>query len=73
MLKARKEILTSIKEYTDSHNYAPSIRDLIGMTSLNSPSVILHHLGVLESAGYLTRTPRIARSIQLTQKGIDYA
>lgn len=65
LTRRQRDILQSIRAYMDEHDHAPSIRDIQEACVISSPSVVSHHLGVVEARGYLRRTPGIPRSIVL--------
>jgi len=61
--------LEFIKSYWEDNGYAPSydnIKDGLGAKSKSSISALLERL---EQRGYITRTPRNARSIRVTKIG----
>lgn len=55
-----------IRSYSVEHGYAPSVRD-IGDQMEMSPSLVWHHLRVLEREGLIERSPRVARSMRLVE------
>ena len=56
-------VLDCIKQYQLEHGYAPSIRDLIAATDIDSPNGIICHLKALVKKGWIKTTPHVARSI----------
>ena len=59
------EILNYVTAFIATYGYSPSIREIVGATSIPSTSVVNYYLQKLERRGYITREPRIARSIVL--------
>ena len=65
----QQQILEFILRFSETHPYAPSIRDIQAGSQLSSRSVASYHLHHLERAGLLPRETHIARSIRLTETG----
>lgn len=66
----RMRVLGYIRAYIRRNGYPPSMREIgdgVGLTSLSSVS---HQLEKLEDEGFITRNPRIPRSIVL-QKEVE--
>lgn len=62
-------VLRSIRDFTEEHGYAPSIRDLAEAAGLSSPSSVKYHTVKLQAAEIIDIDEHIARSIRLTDKG----
>ena len=69
--KARVRVLLALREFTETHGYPPSIRELTTRLSLKSPSTIHNHLETLIDQGYLRSDAGRARTWKLTSKGRD--
>ncbi len=69
MTPRQKMVLEFIKSYWAENGYAPSydnIKDGLGAKSKSSIAALIDRL---ERRGYITRIPRIARSIRVTKDG----
>ncbi len=62
-------ILRYIYRYQQEHGTAPSVREIGEAMGLNSSSHSHRYLQQLEQAGLITRRPKVARSIRLTEAG----
>ncbi len=62
-------ILRYIYRYQQEHGTAPSVREIGEAMGLNSSSHSHRYLQQLEQAGLITRRPKVARSIRLTEVG----
>jgi len=65
----QRDILTVIAAYRCTHDYAPSVRE-IGQTARvkGAQSLDIAMRGLVD-AGWLTRTPHVARSLVITPAG----
>jgi len=64
------QVLQAIKASWAAEGYSPSIRDIMAATGITSTSVARYHLLRLERAGVMKRTPGVARSYVLIEKGV---
>jgi repressor LexA len=64
----RLQILNFIRKFLDEKGYAPTVRDIVKGCHISTPSVVQHHLNMLEKQGYILRDPEIFRSIQLVER-----
>jgi repressor LexA len=64
----RQQILSFIREFIDRKGYPPTVRDILHSCHISSPSVVQHHLKVLENEGHISREPGIRRSITLADR-----
>lgn len=71
--EAAARLLHYIAQYKEQHGYAPCFREIATDLGYSSKSVVSYHLRLLEEEGYLTRTPAVSRSLQLTEKGQRHA
>jgi repressor LexA len=62
-------ILRFLREFRAEHGYSPSIREIGAGVEINSTFLIRYYLDGLVEARLITRNPRIARSVILTEKG----
>ncbi|HLB95331.1 MAG TPA: transcriptional repressor LexA [Patescibacteria group bacterium] len=68
LTKRQKEILNFIEKYLQSHDYAPSYREIAEFFHLTSVATVADHLENLKAKGYLTKDFNEARSLQLTPR-----
>ena len=68
LTKRQKEILDFIQQFIESHDYAPSYREIAEHFQLGSIATVADHLENLEEKGYLSKDPNGARSLQLTPR-----
>jgi repressor LexA len=59
----QREILDYIGRYTQTHHYAPSIREIRDTLGISSTSLVAYHLDVLERNGLLRRGERTSRGL----------
>ncbi len=63
----QREILLFIIDYQNKNGFSPSIRDICKGVYLSQPSVV-RHIDNLMRKGYITYTPRVARSIVVREE-----
>jgi repressor LexA len=66
LTKRQAQILEFVTGYIDSHNYAPSYREIGQHFGLSSTATVAEHIEALKSKGYLQHAENLARSIQPT-------
>jgi repressor LexA len=71
LTKRQKEILDFIQQFIESHDYAPSYREIAEHFQLGSVATVADHLENLEGKGFLTKSLNEARSLQLTPRWDD--
>lgn len=64
------QIYEYIRNQIRTRGYGPTLREIGVRFGIRSPNGVLRHLKALERKGYLSRTPHLARAIQLT-KGVS--
>lgn len=69
--KRRKAILKFLRGYIKKNGYAPTIQEIADAVGLVSPNATRNHLQRLQTEGYLTMQPRIARAIALVSPAPD--
>ena len=62
-------VLQAIKTFWAEEGYSPSIRDIMDATGISSTSVVWYHIDKLARAGAIKRTPGVARSYVIIEKG----
>ena len=62
LTERQKEIYLFIVDYQREHGYSPSIRDIGKGVYLSHPAVV-RYIDILVRKGYITYTPKVARSI----------
>ena len=60
-------VYQAIVEFMSENNYAPTVRELVSMTKINSTATVRGYIDRLKRKGYLTCKPSIARSIVIKQ------
>ncbi len=68
LTKRQKELLDFINQFIETHEYAPSYREIADGMQLGSIATVAAHLDNLKMKGYLTKDFREARSLQLTPR-----
>jgi repressor LexA len=61
----QQRVLTAIRDYVQSNDCPPTVREIQKAASLSSPSHVNYHLGVLERKGFIHRTPDVSRGIEV--------
>lgn len=67
----RQRILDFIRRFFNAKGYAPTIRDIARGCAISTPSVVQHHLNMLEKEGHIRRDPEVFRSIRLVERGAE--
>lgn len=67
--RRQRQVLEYIAEYSKSHGYPPSVRDIGEHVGLASPSTVFTHLTSLEQKGFIRREKESARAIIILEKG----
>lgn len=65
LTERQESILTYLYEYTEQHNYPPSVREICEAVGLRSPSSVHAQLNTLEDKGFLRRDPTKPRALEL--------
>lgn len=68
LTKRQKELLDFITQFIETHDYAPSYREIADGMHLGSIATVAAHIDNLKIKGYLTKDFREARSLQLTPR-----
>jgi len=63
--KRQEEVLSFIREHIEWHGYAPSLREISTHLGISGPQNARKHIEALEKKGYIKRTPRLARGIEI--------
>lgn len=66
--KRQSQILDFIKQYIQSHGYAPTLRDIANALGLSSLATVHEHLAALENKGFLIRKAGKSRAMELTKQ-----
>ncbi len=65
-LTNKQEIIFNfLREFIDSNNYPPTVREICEGIGLSSPATVHSHLSKLESKGYIKRNAQKNRAIEL--------
>ena len=65
LTSAQNQLLEWIKDYINSYNYSPSIRQMMKGMGLKSPAPIQSRLKHLQEKGYISWQEGRARTLQL--------
>jgi len=68
LTKRQSDTLDFIRDFLGRHNYAPSYRDIMRGTGINSPATAYAHVQSLRDKGYIKLTDGQMRSVELTEK-----
>lgn len=68
LTKRQSVTLNYIREFLSKHNYAPSYRDIMRGTKINSPATAYAHVQSLKDKGYIRLQDGQMRSVELTEK-----
>lgn len=68
LTKRQSDTLAFIRDFLAKHNYAPSYRDIMHGTGINSPATAYAHVQALKDKGYIKLTDGQMRSVELTEK-----
>lgn len=60
-------LLDFIADFTAKHNYSPSYREIMHAMHLKSVSAVAEHVENCVTAGFLNKTPKSARSLEVVQ------
>jgi repressor LexA len=71
LTKRQQEIFAFIKQYSATHGYPPTVRDIGKAVGLASSSTVHAHLANLEKAGLLRRDPTKPRAIELLDRAAE--
>lgn len=66
--KRQKEVLDFISDYTKDKGYCPSYEEMAHGLELASVATVHKHISVLQTRGYLRRSPNMSRSLEVTPK-----
>jgi repressor LexA len=64
-------LLAFAHQFLSEHGYPPSVRELGEGVGLHSSCTVHRHLNTLEQRGYLKRTGRKSRTLELTPKALQ--
>ena len=64
----REAIVAFVKQYTATHGYSPTMREVGAATGLASPSSVHSQLHILREDGRVTFSEKIARSLRVVEK-----
>ena len=65
LTKKQKLIIDFISEFTKTHNFSPSYREIMSGLGLTSVSSVAEHVENLVEKGALKKTPGAARSLEV--------
>ncbi|MBQ9019772.1 hypothetical protein IJ096_00365 [Candidatus Saccharibacteria bacterium] len=65
LTKKQTQILGFISNFLDTHNYAPSYREIAAGLGLRSPASVAEHIDNLVAIGALKKNPKSPRSLEV--------
>lgn len=65
----QKEMLAFVEDFAGKKGYPPTLEEIRTGLNISTKSLVNYHLEVLESAGYITRSPNTPRGIRLSGDG----
>src|SRR5207247_9375172 len=65
----QRKIFEYIRDFIDSHDYPPSIRQIQEACGISSTSVVDYNLRILEKSGHIKRDREVSRAIEVTHGG----
>lgn len=68
LTKKQLAVLGFLEEWTETHGYSPSYREIMAGLGLSSVSAVAEHIDNLVSKGVLKKVPGEARSLEI----LDY-
>jgi len=69
LLPMRLRILLAIERFGKAEGRPPTIRDIASRVGVSSTSHVKYHIDILNHRGFITHSPRSARSTMLTTYG----
>lgn len=66
----QRQIVAHILAFKTANGYSPSVRDLSDLMGGISTNAIHTHLEACAKKGLVTRHPKVARSLAVTQSGL---
>lgn len=67
----QRRVLEFIRRFIGEHGYPPTIREICEACEISSTSVANYNLRRLAEAGYIRRSGRLSRAIELTAAGVS--
>ena len=67
LTRLQRKVLSRLGSYIREHGYAPSYRELMRLCDLSNVHSVSFHLDALQRKGYVTRTPRVSKSIKIVE------
>lgn len=67
----QKKILAFIELFLDQHGYPPTIREIGAAVDIGSTSVVNYNLNKLAREGFMQRSGKVSRGLQLTREEDD--
>jgi len=71
LTERQRQVYDIIREHILSQGYGPTVREIGEKTDIRSPNGVMCHLTALEKKGWIRRTGKLSRSIQLTDNPTD--
>lgn len=73
LTKRQREIYDYLRDFLESHGYAPSLEEIARHFGLSSVATVHEHLSNLQDKGLLRRDPNRSRAVELTRPSLASA
>ena len=71
MIRHGIEVIRFIRDFRTTHPYGPTVREIAKGVGWRSTSTAHHVIDVLTYEGFVSQVPKIPRTINLTEKGVE--
>jgi repressor LexA len=66
----QREILEFVTSFMAQHRFSPTVREIVGGTSITSTSVAAYHLDILRGEGYVWYERNKARTLRVLRQPV---
>jgi repressor LexA len=73
LTKRQREIYDFVREFLETHGYAPSLEEIAAHFGLSSVATVHEHLEHLQDKGVLRRDPNRSRAVEIIRPGLRTA
>jgi len=67
LTRLQRKVLSRLGSYIRKNGRSPSYRELMRLCEVTNVHSISSHLDALQRKGYVTRTPRVSKSIKIVE------
>jgi SOS-response transcriptional repressor LexA len=72
MHERQRRILRCIRWLKAEQDRVPTVREIGNHTGIPAPGMVSYHLGILQEEGFIDKEPHRARTLRITQRGLEY-